>query len=88
MCVCVTDMSFLKTIVDNTLQAGLNIAGNTVAAGGKVAKNTADAGKGIVENTAGAGGSLVTDILKKFAVPLAVLGGLLVLVLAILIMLR
>lgn len=65
-------MSFLKSIVDNTLQASLNIAGNTAHAGKTIASNTVGAGKKIVENTADAGNNLLLATLKKFAVPLGI----------------
>lgn len=81
-------MSFLADIVSNTFGAGKQIVSNTALAGGKIVSNTVDAGKKVAGNTLNAGDNLLLALLKKFAVPLAIVGVVLVLLLVIFMMVR
>ena len=81
-------MSFLGDIVSNTFGVGKHIVSNTVDAGGKIVSNTVDAGKKVAGKTLNATDNILTGLLKKFAVPLGVLGAVLVLLLVIFMLVR
>ena len=81
-------MSFLADIVSNTVGAGRHIVSNTVDVGGKIVSNTVDAGKKVAGKTLNATDDILTGLVKKFAVPLGVLGAVLVLLLVVFMLVR